>query len=96
MNSSPLAHVVLALEPVELARERRYYKIAERHYRAALEIAQKEENFENLADRRGNLGELALVRKNYTGARMWLEQALPLAQTVGRQDLIGTHKYWLA
>lgn len=80
----------------ELERLRQQYDVAESYYREALVMGGKLASTEIQAYISGNLGLLALNRKRWTEARKWYEKELPLAQEVGRQDLIASAKRGVA
>lgn len=69
---------------------------AERDYREALRIARAADYFEGVAYITGNLTELALDRKDWPAAEALARDALPLAENLGRQQLIAADNRLLA
>lgn len=64
------------------------YTAAERDYREALRIDKKINHCEGMAVRIGNLAALALDREQWAEAEQLAREALPLAESVGRLELI--------
>jgi tetratricopeptide (TPR) repeat protein len=64
------------------------FKAAERDYREGLRIARALNYAEGVANITGNLALLALNREDWLGAEALAREALPLAEKVGRLDLI--------
>ena len=62
----------------------------ERHYREALRVARAIDYTEGVATYTGNLAALALDREDWPGAEALARKALPLAEKVGRQELIAS------
>jgi tetratricopeptide (TPR) repeat protein len=69
---------------------------AERDYREALRIARAIDDREGIAIYIGNLADIALNRKDWSGAEALAFEALPLADKVGRKDIIASNCYRLA
>jgi tetratricopeptide (TPR) repeat protein len=69
---------------------------AERDYREALRIAHTVNDREGIALVTGNLGLLALDRKDWPNAEALAREALPLSEKVGRQELIASNCLRLA
>ncbi|HZI19714.1 MAG TPA: tetratricopeptide repeat protein [Pyrinomonadaceae bacterium] len=69
---------------------------AERDYREALRIARATNYREGIATYTGNLAELALIRKDWSGAETLAREALALAEKVGRKELIASDCHRLA
>jgi tetratricopeptide (TPR) repeat protein len=65
------------------------YASAERHYREALQIAQKLDDQEDVAIFTGNLANLALNREDWVAAEALAREALTVAENLGRQEVIG-------
>ena len=65
-------------------------------YNEALHIANKHGYREGIAIYTGNMADLALARKEWPAAEHLAAEALPLAQALGRFELIGSNNYWLA
>jgi tetratricopeptide (TPR) repeat protein len=63
---------------------------AESHYAEALEIAKKFNRRQSVAIYTGNLAVLALTRQDWPAAEKLAREALPLAEAVGRLELIGS------
>jgi len=61
---------------------------AERDFREALRVARAGGNAEGMAMITGNLGELALDQEDWPQAEALAREALRLAESVGRQELI--------
>jgi tetratricopeptide (TPR) repeat protein len=72
------------------------YSTAERDYRESLRIAKLNKNSEHIASRTGNLAALALDREQWAEAESLAREALPLAEKVGRQELIASDCHRLA
>jgi tetratricopeptide (TPR) repeat protein len=72
------------------------YPAAERDYREALRIAKINKNDEGTAIYTGNLAALALDREQWAEAESLTREALPLAEKVGRQELIASDCHRLA
>ena len=72
------------------------YPAAERDYRESLRVAKIIKNNEHIAIYTGNLAELALDREQWAEAESLAREALPLAEKVGRQELIASDCYRLA
>jgi tetratricopeptide (TPR) repeat protein len=72
------------------------YPAAERDYREAIRIAKINKNNEQLAVYTGNLASLALDREQWAEAESLAREALPLAEKVGRQELIASDYHRLA
>ena len=72
------------------------YPAAERDYREALRIAKKNKNDSLIATPLGNLAALALDREQWAEAESLAREALPLAEKVGRQELIAWDCHVLA
>ncbi len=72
------------------------YPAAERDYRKALRIAKKNNYREGVAELTGNLATLALDREQWAEAESLAREALPLAEKVGRQELIASDCHHLA
>jgi tetratricopeptide (TPR) repeat protein len=89
--------VVIGLSSLAIAE---YYSgnadTAERDYREALRIARTIDNREGIATIIGNLAVLALGRKDWSGAEALAREALPLAENIGRKELIALNCYYLA
>ncbi len=62
---------------------------ADRDFREALRIARAVDYDEGVATFTGNLAAVALARKDWTGAESVSREALPLAEKIGRLELIG-------
>jgi len=73
----------------EVERRSGDYASAERDYSDALRIARKIGDDESLAVYTGNLSALALDRNDWPVAEKLAREALPTAERVGRQELIG-------
>lgn len=69
---------------------------AEADYREALRIARKINNREIVAGIPGNLAELYLERKDWCAAERLATEAMTLAESVGRLELIASNHYRLA
>jgi nucleoside phosphorylase/tetratricopeptide (TPR) repeat protein len=69
---------------------------AERDFHEALRIAKKHKCHEGIAVCTGNLAEVALDRENWVGAELLAQEALELAEQIGRQELIGSSCWCLA
>jgi len=72
------------------------YIAAERDYREALRIVKINKNNEAVAAVTGNLADLALDREQWAEAETLAREALPLAEKVGRQELIADDCHRLA
>jgi tetratricopeptide (TPR) repeat protein len=72
------------------------YAAAERDFREALRIAKKINNREMIAGIPGNMASLALDREDWPAAEQLANEALALAEAVGRQQLIGSNCHRLA
>jgi len=72
------------------------YIAAEQDYREALHIAKKIQDNECIAEFTGSLAELALDREQWAEAESLAHEALPLAEKVGRQELIAADCYRIA
>lgn len=72
------------------------YPAAEHDYREALRIAKIIKDDEGAADYTGNLAELALNREQWVEAESLAREALPLAEKVGRLELIAGDCHRLA
>lgn len=72
------------------------YLAAERDYREALRIAKINKSNEQVATYTGNLAAHALDRKQWAEAESLAREALPLAEKVGRQELIASDCHRLA
>jgi tetratricopeptide (TPR) repeat protein len=72
------------------------YDTAERYYREAFDLVWKIDDKEGQTACTANLGRLALDRGQWTEARQWYEQALPLAREFGYVDSIAHAQYGLA
>lgn len=64
---------------------------AERDYREAMRIARIVDDRQGVAIVTGNLAELALDREDWPGAEALAREALPLAEGVGRRELIASN-----
>jgi len=64
---------------------------AERDYREVLRIARDVDYREGIAIYTGNLGGLALHRKEWSAGEVLARQALPLSEKIGRQELALPH-----
>lgn len=81
--------VAIALNDLAGAeRANKDYPAAERDYREALRIGKINNDQEGIAIRTGNLAALALNREQWAEAESLAREALPLAEKVGRQELI--------
>src|SRR5207248_11393191 len=69
---------------------------AERDYRKALRVAGAAGYTEGMATITGNLAGLALDRKDWPGAEALAREALPLAEKLGRQEVIARTCHYLA
>ena len=67
------------------------FAAAERDYLEALRIAKVIDFREGVANITGNLAALALERKDWPGAEALAREALPLAEKVGRKELIAVN-----
>lgn len=72
------------------------FAAAERDYREALRVARAAGHAESVATYTGNLADLALDRKDWLGAEALAQEALPLAEKLGRQQLIASNCQRLA
>ena len=72
------------------------YAAAERDYTEALRIAQQVNYREGVAYITGNLAELALDREDWPTTARLAREALGLAETLGRLELVGAHCQRLA
>jgi tetratricopeptide (TPR) repeat protein len=72
------------------------FAAAERDYTDALQVAHAVDYAEGVAYITGNLAELALNRKDLSGAKTLALDALLLSEKVGRQELIASDCYRLA
>ena len=72
------------------------YTSAERDYSEALRIAKKINDHEGVATYTGNLAGLALELKQWRSAEHWAREARPLAEAVGRKELIASNSQRLA
>jgi tetratricopeptide (TPR) repeat protein len=72
------------------------YEAAEHDFREALRMARKANYREGVAANSGNLAELALDRQDWLAAEQLAREALPLAEAVGRLELIAGDCQWLA
>lgn len=89
--------VALALNSLAAAEQQQGdHAAAERDYREALRIARAIDNVETVATIVGNLAALALDREEWTTAEAQAREALPLAEKMGRKELIGSHCWRLA
>jgi tetratricopeptide (TPR) repeat protein len=61
---------------------------AERDYREALRIARDIDDRDGVTTCTGRLSDIALARENWSGAEALARETLPLAERVGRQELI--------
>jgi len=66
-----------------------HYPAAQRDYREALRIAKKVNYPEGVAGIHCNLAALAIDREDWPAAEQLAREALPLAETLGHQELIG-------
>jgi len=66
------------------------------HYREALRVARAVGYTEGVAYITGNLALLALDREDWPAAETLASEALPLAEKVGRQELIAADNHYLA
>jgi tetratricopeptide (TPR) repeat protein len=69
---------------------------AESDFQEALQIAQAVDDSEGVAIFTGNLANLALVCKDWSRAEALAREALPLAELLGRKELIAEDCRWLA
>jgi tetratricopeptide (TPR) repeat protein len=69
---------------------------AEEDCKEALRIAQAIDSRESIAILTGNLADVALARKDWSGAEELARKALPLAEKVGRKELIASNCYRIA
>jgi tetratricopeptide (TPR) repeat protein len=69
---------------------------AERDYQEALRIARAVDYHEGIAYITGNLANLALVHKDWSGAETLTREALHLAENIGRKELIGSNCHRIA
>jgi len=69
------------------------YPASERDYHEALRIAKINKNQEMIAGIPGSLAELALAREQWAEAEGLAREALPLAENIGRQELIASDCY---
>lgn len=72
------------------------YASAERDFREALRIAKAVGHQESIAISTGNVAELALEREDWPGAEALARATLPLAEKLGRLELIGSNHRRLA
>jgi len=72
------------------------YAAAGRDYREALRIYRAVDSHEGVALAMGNLAGLALACEEWTTAEAQAREALPLAEKVGRRELIGSNCWRLA
>ena len=72
------------------------YDSAERDYREALRIAKAIADQEGIATYTGNLAALAMDRQDWPGAEALAREALPLAEKLGRLELIAVDHRRLA
>jgi tetratricopeptide (TPR) repeat protein len=72
------------------------FAAAEEHYRESIRVSRTVGNDEGLAISTGNLATLALDRQDWLTAETLAREALPLAEKVGRQQLIASNKRRLA
>jgi len=80
----------------EAERANKDYPTAERNYRESIRIAKKVLFQEGVAEYTGNLAALALDREQWAEAESLAREALPLAEKVGRQELIASDCHRLA
>jgi tetratricopeptide (TPR) repeat protein len=93
-ESADFAVVLNSLAEAE--HENKDYPAAERDYRKALRIAKIIQDNEGIANYTGNLAALALDREQWAEAESLAREALPLAEKVGRLELIASDCYRLA
>jgi tetratricopeptide (TPR) repeat protein len=93
-ESDEVASNLCALADAE--RINKDYSAAERDYREALRVAKINKNNEHIANYTGNLASLALAREQWAEAESLAREALPLAEKVGRQELIAHDSHVLA
>lgn len=83
-----VAAVLNSLAAIE--QESGNYKAAELNYNEGLRIGKKTNNLEAVTSFTGNLAELALIRGDWPAAEALSREALPLAESLGRVELIGS------
>ena len=93
-ESDDVANALNSLAGAE--RANKDYPAAERDYREALRIAKVNKNDELVTSYTSNLAALALDREQWTEAESLAREALPLAEKVGRQELIAADCHHLA
>lgn len=98
-RSAGTADVDLALglnDAADAARRMGEYESAERDYLEALRIATAGRDDEDMAVYTGNLAMLALEQEDWPRAESRAREALPLAEKVGRKELIARNHYRIA
>jgi tetratricopeptide (TPR) repeat protein len=72
------------------------HEAAESDYRQALRVARSVDNPEAISLTLGNLAAQALRREDWLDAEVLCREALPLAEAIGRRELIAAHNHRLA
>ena len=72
------------------------YVAAERDLREALQIAREANHREYIADFTGDLADVALDHQDWPAAETLAREALPLAEALGRQEMIALDCYRIA
>lgn len=83
-------------DAADAARRMGQYESAERDYLEALRIATAGQDEEGMAVYTGNLAMLALEQEEWPRAEARAREALPLAEKVGRKELIARNHYRIA
>ena len=89
-----VASMLASLGGLEYLRQN--YDRAEGYFRQALALDESNNSKEGLAVRSGNLGLIALRKKQWEDARKWYEKELHLALELMRLDVISDAQYGLA
>ncbi|MCW5201624.1 tetratricopeptide repeat protein [Desulfobulbus sp. US4] len=93
-ESENIAMVLNSLANLE--QEQGDFTAAERGFKEALRIAKKAKDRNGIVTYAGNLADLALDRDDWPRAEELAQQALVLAEEIGRQEMIGGISYIIA